>query len=225
LIDDTNDVAYGLFVENCAPRENLMKSIVLVPIFAAALIVAGVAPAAAENLVIGSYYAGLCMQGAGAVTTAQCNGGGGQVFQFSGYGPISQGGRCLQGTGRGNPVTLQPCNNTADQKWAFNGQQLNNEGGWCADIERESKSPGARVIAYNCKNSVNQHWRKGVIVSGPQVGLSASATTALQRRPPQPGSVVDMRTGNIIAAGGGNVIAQGGGNIIAAGGGNFIQFR
>lgn len=205
------------------------------------LIRTGPAPAPGST-VIGSYYAGLCMEMHGTAVTARCNGNGAQIFQFSGYGPLTQGGRCLQGTGANQPLSLQPCNNSKNQKWAFSGNRLNNEGGWCADIERESRNPGARVIAYQCKGSVNQQWRRGALKSAQQLGMPQSALANAQRagagqpvdlRTGQPagvvaaggGNVVAAGGGNVVAAGGGNVVAAGGGNVVAAGGGNFIQFQ
>lgn len=212
-------------------------------LFAAFIATYAAAPAHAANSVIASHYAGLCIQisGSGAVT-AKCTATGAQQFAFSGYGVIQHGGKCLTGTGDTKQLFLAPCKSgNKDQKWGFqkNGQ-LNNEGGWCADIERESKNSGARVISYKCKGSTNQKWRLGEVLAAKSIkGMPPATVASLQRA--QPGQVVDLKSGkligqdggsivasgggNIVAAGAGNLVASGGGNIVAAGGGNLINFK
>lgn len=187
----------------------------------------GAAPAAAQ--MIGSYHAG-CLQGGGAVTVQHCNAANGaQHFAFTGYGPIKQGNSCLTSVGEGRALTMQACGNNPNQRWAFKGRQLNNEGGWCADVKGQGRHAGAEVIAWKCHGQSNQQWaRVGVKPATSVPGISQQAVNAIKTAPA--GSVVDIKTGRIVAAGGGNLIGDGGGTliskggagIVAAGGGNIV---
>ena len=198
------------------------------------------APAFADNTVIGSYHAG-CMQGGGSVSIAPCNSASAaQQFQFSGYGQIQQGSACLTGDGQfakdgktpvGTPLTMKPCDTkNKNQKWAFNGRQLNNEGGWCADIKGAGRGSGTPVIAWTCTGRSNQQWGKVVTRPASNVrNMTPAATKALQTAPA--GSVIELNSGRVVSQGGGNVVSQGGGNIVshdggtvvAAGGGNVVS--
>lgn len=91
-----------------------------------------------------------------------CHGAANQQFHFvtGSYGQIQDGnGRCLSTSGgAGASLVAVPCQNVPAQRWALqpNGR-LNNEQGWCADVEGGG-GQGARVIAWHCNNQGNQTW-------------------------------------------------------------------
>jgi hypothetical protein len=147
---------------------------------------------------------------------------------FSGYGQIRQGGQCLTGSTGGQQLRWDACRGgDKGQIWALNGSKLNNELGWCADVERGRQAAGTHVLAYQCNGGGNQQWHGHPSRSAQSVaaGIADPATRAkflAAANSARPGTPISLATGQVIAAGGDNVVAPGGANVIAAGGGNVV---
>jgi len=155
-----------------------------------------------------------------------CHGGDNQAFRFASgsYGQIVlPNGKCLTGgSSSGLPLMARTCASTVHQKWAFQSNgQLNNEAGWCADIEGGGRGAGTRVVSYKCQNSSNQMWYPAVTAKQATLGLQALANVG-NRTGTSFISSLGFSMGNLVAAGGGNLVAAGGGNLVAAGGGNVV---
>ncbi len=147
---------------------------------------------------------------------------------FSGYGPIQLNGRCLTGRASGQPLGWEACNNDKSQKWSLSGGKLNNEGGWCADVEGNRAGANVRVIAYKCTGAPNQKWKAHMAESAQSVAGKISNAAVKQAflqtaQSAAPGSVISLSTGKIISGGAGNIISGGAGNIISGGAGNVIS--
>lgn len=147
---------------------------------------------------------------------------------FSGYGLIQMNGRCLTGHNGGQPLTWEGCNGgDRNQKWSLSGGRLNNEAGWCADVEGNRSGAGVHVIAFKCTGAPNQQWKSHYVesaqaaaakIGNPQV--KAEFLKTAQSAPP--GAVISLSTGRIVAQGAGNIVAQGAGNVVAQGAGNIV---
>lgn len=182
--------------------------------------------AAAANIAYISSSGGYMLHGSGGATLA--NWQGQAPISFSGYGQIKQGGQCLGGSAGGQQLKWEGCRSgDKGQIWALNGSKLNNELGFCADVERGNQAAGTRVLAYQCNGGSNQKWR----------GHAAESAQSMAGRIPnpavrdkfintansaRPGTIISLATGQAVAAGGANVVAAGGGNVVAAGGGNVV---
>lgn len=178
------------------------------------------------------------------------------ISGFSGYGQISINGRCLTGRQGNQPLRFEPCRHgDTSQTWKLSGGQLNNEGGWCADVEGNRGGPGVRVLAWQCSRAVNQRFRAHQLVSAQEFARQAIRDPNISRafvesaNRARPGQLISVASGRlvgdgggtligqdgagvvatdgagIVAAGGGNIVAAGGGNIVAAGGGNVRGTR
>lgn len=195
---------------------------------AAAACCAASAAASAGNIAYIASASGYLLHMSG--NTAVTAGWRGQppIQGFSGYGTIQMNGRCLAGRSGGQPLTWDGCNGgDRAQRWSLSGGRLNNEAGWCADVEGNRGGANVRVIAYKCSGAPNQHWRGLSLEPGREVakriGNPAVRSAFLKTLSSAPaGAVISLATGNVIAAGGANVINAGGANVIAAGGANVI---
>jgi Ricin-type beta-trefoil lectin domain len=146
---------------------------------------------------------------------------------FSGYGQIKMNERCLTGRTGNQPLTWEGCGNDAAQRWKLSGGQLNNEGGWCADVEGARGGAGVRVMAWKCSGSSNQKWRTHPVVSAQTAASRISdpnvkATFLANAAKASAGALISTRTGQMVAAGGGNLIGNDGSTMVAAGGGNMV---
>lgn len=147
---------------------------------------------------------------------------------FTGYGQIHLNGQCLTGKAASQQLRWEACRGgDKSQVWALANRRLNNEAGWCADVEGNRAGAGVRVLAYKCSGAINQQWNAHTAVAAQtaaaRISNAAVRTEFLRNaQSARPGAVISLATGKVIAAGGGNVIAAGGGNVIAAGGGNVI---
>lgn len=146
---------------------------------------------------------------------------------FSGYGQIKMSGRCLTGRNGNQPLTWEGCGNDAAQRWKLSGGQLNNEGGWCADVEGARGGAGVRIMAWKCSGSSNQKWRSHPIVSAQTAAARISDqnvknTFISNASRASAGQLISTRTGQMVAAGGGNLIGNDGSTMVAAGGGNMV---
>lgn len=146
---------------------------------------------------------------------------------FSGYGQIRLNGQCLGGKD-GQPLRWEGCRGgDKGQVWAFSNGKLNNELGWCADVEGGRTGAGVRVLAWRCSGASNQRWKSHQVESGQSVAArignpSTSRTFLDTMRVARPGEVISLATGRVVSAGGANAVAAGGANVVAAGGGNVV---
>lgn len=194
-------------------------------------------PAQAD--VLGSKHApGKCLDAKNNVEAIvwDCHGGSNQQVSFSGYGAFKVGGRCLGAAGQsmqqGEQLVFTACNNNnLGQRWAFYRGALRNELGYCADIKGGSKTSGTPVIAWSCHGGANQKWGLASMFKSnlpelirlpPGTTLKISGTSLVDAKS---GRVIAPSGGNAVAGGGGNVVAGGGGNVVAVGGGNLMQFN
>jgi hypothetical protein len=169
---------------------------------------------------------GYMLHGSGGAVLADWRGQA--PIAFSGYGQIRQGGQCLTGSTGGQQLRWDACRGgDKGQVWALNGSKLNNELGWCADVERGAQAAGTRVLAYQCNGGDNQKWR-GLAAQPAQSVAAGIPDPAIRKRfldavnGARPGDVISKASGQVVASGGGNAVAAGGANVIAAGGGNVV---
>lgn len=205
------------------------------------LFLAGVgllASAAHGTVFVSAHAPGMCLGNNNGVADIDYCGPDNKV-DFNNYGPIQLRGLCL-GTddnnpeGRGlrwetcrpqaNASARDPCKYQPDQCWKLQPSgQLNNEQGWSADIEGESRSNGARVIAYKYSGRSNQNWGEGFLYTTDSYASASNMNLVGRAQLKAFDTYVTNNRATLVAAGGGNVIAASGGNIVAAGGGNFVQ--
>lgn len=191
------------------------------------LTLSGGAATAANMAYISSASGYLLHNNGGTAVTADW-GGRGPVQGFSGYGQVHLNGQCLTGANGGQPLRWEGCRGgDKSQIWALSGRKLNNELGWCADVEGNRGGAGVRILAYKCTGAVNQQWRGHEPQSIRSVAASIGnpAVRALFEdsvRVARPGDIISKDTGRVVAAGGGNAVAAGGANVVAAGGGNVV---
>lgn len=154
------------------------------------------------------------------------------ISGFTGYGPIRASGRCLTGRGpEGRPLTWEGCRSgDKAQIWALSNARLNNESGWCADVEGNRPGAGVRVLAWRCTGAVNQRWKAHAIVSANEVAQriqnpQARAAFINNAARAQPGQMIDARSGGLIGVDAGTLRRAGQamivvrpGQLIAAGG-------
>jgi hypothetical protein len=182
--------------------------------------------AAAGEIAYISSSGGYMLHGSGGATLADWRGQA--PVSFTGYGQIKQGGQCLTGATGGQQLRWEGCRGgDKGQIWALNGSKLNNELGWCADVEGGRQAAGTRVLAYKCSGASNQQWRGHAAQSAQSVaGRISNANVRSQflatANSARPGTIISLATGQAVAAGGANVVAAGGGNVVAAGGGNVV---
>lgn len=169
--------------------------------------------------------------GGAAVTAAWA--GQAPIAGFSGYGQVRVNGRCLSGPGpAGQPLRWESCRRgDKGQVWALANRRLNNELGWCADVEGNRSGPGVRVLAWSCTGAINQQFKAHPVVSAESVAAripdpAVRQTFVQTAQTARPGAAISLATGRLVgldagtlnAAGGQNMIAAGSGNLIAAGG-------
>lgn len=194
----------------------------------ALLCTAGASVQAAEIAYISSSSGYVLDDGRGAAVTANWNGQR-PLSGFGGYGQVRLNGRCLTGNGpAGQQLRWDACRNgDKAQVWALDNKQLNNELGWCADVEGNRNGAGVRVLAWKCSRAVNQQFKAHHVVSA-QSAASRIADPAVRQaflqtaQTARPGSAISLQTGRLIGLDGGTLIAAGGMNMIAAGNGNLI---
>jgi hypothetical protein len=166
-------------------------------------------------------------QGAAAVTRNWD--GAASIQGFSGYGAIRIDGQCLTGNGSDQQLRWEGCR-SADkgQIWRLSGRKLNNELGWCADVQGNRNGAGVPVLAYKCNGAGNQQWKALEKESAQGFAARKIPDQAVSRvfiataQSAAAGTLISTATGRVVAAGGGNAVAAGGGNVIAAGGGNVV---
>jgi len=195
--------------------------------------------AAYATVFVSSHAPGMCLGNNNGVADIDYCGPDNNVVFNNNYGAIQLRGLCL-GTdgsspeGRGlrwetckaqaNPSPRDSCRNEPDQCWKLQTSgQLNNEQGWAADVEGQSRSNGARVIAYKYSGGSNQNWGEGFLYTTETYASAANLNIIGKAQLKAFDSYVSSNRASIVASGGSNVIAASSGKIVAAGDGNFIQ--
>ncbi len=148
---------------------------------------------------------------------------------FSGYGAIRVNGRCLTAPGpAGQPVRWGGCRQgDKSQIWALSNRRLNNELGWCADVEGNRQGAGVRLVAWNCSGAVNQQFNAHWVVSAQSVAARIPDPAVRQKflqtaQTARPGAVISTATGGLVGPDGGTLISAGGRNMVSTGSGNLI---
>lgn len=157
------------------------------------------------------------------------------ITGFSGYGQIRMNDRCLAGRNGGQPLTWEGCaRGDRAQIWGFSNGRLNNELGWCADVEGNRGGSGVRVLAWQCSGAINQRWKRHDVVSGAQVvSRIREPNTRAQvdnfARTAQPGQALRLSAAQasqlpaeLIGLDGATLIGLDGATLISAGGQNFV---
>lgn len=194
----------------------------------AAIALAALAGAAQAQIAYISSASGYMLNASGSTAVTADWRGQPPIQGFGGYGNIQMGGRCLTGRTGGQPLTWEGCNGADKaQRWALGGGKLNNELGWCADVEGNRGGAGVRVLAWQCGGQVNQRWRshRALTVQQAAAGIANPAARAAFERnaaSAPPGSVISGATGQIVGAGAGNIVGAGAGNLVSIGGGNVV---
>ena len=157
------------------------------------------------------------------------------ISGFSGYGQIRMNDRCLAGRNGGQPLTWEGCaRGDRAQVWGFSNGRLNNELGWCADVEGNRSGAGVRVLAWQCSGAINQRWKRHDVVSASNIvnGIrDANTRTVVDNfaRTAQPGQTLRL-TGaqasqlpaGLIGLDGASLIGLDGASLISAGGLGFV---
>lgn len=191
---------------------------------AAAFALAACAAHASEVAYIASSGGYMLHNQGGAAATRDWDGAA-AIQGFSGYGAIRVDGQCLTGSASGQPLRWESCRaGDKGQVWKLSSGKLNNELGWCADVQGGRSGAGVPVVAWQCSGAPNQQWKalgkvpaqdyaarhiKDPSIRGAFIGTAQSA---------KPGTVISTATGRVVSAGGANVVSAGGANVVSAGG-------
>ena len=166
-------------------------------------------PGLATDRLVSAQGASVCLgdRGGSAVLGACAD----SVAEFSGYGEIRSHGRCLTSSNKGAPLSWSPCANRPAQRWAIAGNGLlRNEAGWCADAERQGRSLGTRVIAWDCQSTApsNQRWSATTHQAGTASTLTRRALTEADVS-----QMLRMNAHRMTLSQAMGIVAQGGGNL------------
>jgi len=153
------------------------------------------------------------------------------ISGFAGYGAIRMDNQCLTGKSGNQPLQWETCRRgDKAQTWGYSNGRLNNELGWCADVEGNRNGAGVRVMAWSCSGASNQRWKAHRPVSLQSVlaqvrdpstrqAIEAGARSA---RPGQPLPLTPAQQqqlpASLIQATGGSLIGLDGATLISAGG-------
>lgn len=171
---------------------------------------------------IGSSSGYVLHSNGGGAVVANWNGQA-PIQGFTGYGQIRMDGLCLTGRNGQQQLRWESCKGgDKSQIWAISNKRLNNELGWCADVEGNRQGPNVRVLAWQCSGAINQQWNDFRAVSLQSVlsritdatiraGIEAKIRNA---RPGFKVQLTERESAAIIAAGGLNLIAAGGQNLV-----------
>lgn len=202
-----------------------MNSTIRRGLAAASFLICGSAFAAIDHI---SSASGFVLDNSGGNAVTANWQGQSRLQGFTGYGQIKYNGQCLTGRQGGQPLRWENCaGRDPAQTWSLQGRKLNNEGGWCADVEGARNGAGVRVLAYKCSGAGNQQWNAHRVEAASTAAARISnpavrAEFLKNAQSARAGAVISTSTGKLVAAGGGNLVAAGGGNLVAAGGGNLV---
>lgn len=193
----------------------------------------GASAAMSADIAYISSASGYVVHDAGGTAVTANWAGQAPISGFSGYGAIRVNGRCLTAPGpAGQPVRWEGCRQgDKSQIWALSDRRLNNELGWCADVEGNRQGAGVRLVAWNCSGAVNQRFTAHRVVSAQSVAARIPDPGVRQKflqtaQTARPGAIISTATGGLVgldagtltSAGGQNMVSTGSGNLIAAGG-------
>lgn len=200
----------------------------LTTLIASALALGATAATAADIAYISSATGYMVHDSGGTAVTANWAGQA-AISGFRGYGPIQINGRCLTTSGpAGQPLRWQNCvRGNKAQIWALSNKRLNNELGWCADVEGNRQGAGARLVAWQCHGAANQQFKAHRLVSAQQAAAQIRDPGVKQAfirnaQNARPGQIISQSTGQLLNVGVGGLISAGGMNLVAAGSGNLI---
>jgi len=206
-----------------------MRSRFYIALGAFTLAVASTSALASEVAYISSSSGYMLHNSSGRAVTRNWDGAS-AIQGFGGYGAIRLDGQCLTGNAGQQPLRWEPCRGgDKSQVWALNGRKLNNELGFCADVEGNRGGAGVTVMAWSCTGAANQQWKSHGRESAQafatrmirDAGVRSAFVSSAQSAPP--GAVISVATGRVVSAGGGNVVSAGGANVVSAGGGNVVS--
>jgi len=167
-------------------------------------------------------------QGGNAVTRDW--NGASPIQGFSGYGAIRMDGQCLTGKTNGQTLRWESCRGgDKGQVWKLSGRTLNNELGFCADVQGNRIGAGVPVLAWNCSGAANQQWKPLGGQQSAQAVASRISDSAVRSaflstaQSAGAGTVISLSTGRVVSAGGANAVSAGGANVVSAGGGNVVS--
>jgi hypothetical protein len=211
------------------PEETLMKFRLRRLALVATVSCFGTSTAMSADIAYISSASGYMVHDAGGTAVTANWAGQAPISGFSGYGAIRVNGRCLTAPGpAGQAVRWAACRQGDKAKiWALSNRRLNNELGWCADVEGNRQGAGVRLVAWSCHGAVNQQFKAHRVVSAQSVATripdpGVRQTFLQTAQTARPGAVISMSTGRLVGPDGGTLIAAGGQNMVAAGSGNLI---
>lgn len=197
----------------------------------AGLLVSCTALAQAQSIVYLSSSSGYMLHRNGNTAVTADWRGQAPISGYSGYGAIRMDNLCLTGRNGNQPLSWESCRQgDKSQTWGYRNGRLNNELGWCADVEGNRRGAGVRVMAWSCSGAVNQTWKvhRPVSLSSvlPQVrdpaARQAIENSARSARPGQPlpltPAQLQQLPPGLIQATGGSLIGLDGATLIGAGG-------
>jgi hypothetical protein len=142
---------------------------------------------------------------------------------------IKNDGTCLDASGGpGRAVRSLRCNDGASQAWTIHttGQiESQQHAGQCLDVAG-GLGANRTVLLYGCdyapdaQRRNNQRFVFGTVK--PRSLVSGATSLPLNGLLAPGRTVVDARSGGVIAVGGGNVVSAGGANVVSAGGANVV---
>ena len=194
-------------------------------------------PAAAQNIGYISSASGFMLYRSGNIAITANWQGQKPITNFSGYGSITMDRLCLTGARGQQPLTWAKCvKGSQAQTWKYSNGKLNNEFGWCADVEGNRTSAGARVLAWKCHNESNQRWKAHRVVSGASTLKKVRSPVTRKKindflNASKPGQtlileksdIVDLKDSGLIGLDGASIIGLDGASLISAGGMNLIS--
>ena len=207
-----------------------MRTITRAMVFVVVAMTAGMVQAQEIPYISSSSGYMLNASGGGAVTADWK--GQAPIQGFTGYGQVKTNGSCLTGRDGQQQLRWESCKSgDKAQIWALSNGRLNNELGWCADVEGNRSGPGVRVLAWKCSGAINQQWSGAKTVSANDYlnkiqDRSVRDALSAKIRSANPGSriqLTDKESSALIAAGGLNLMSKssGSGSLIGLDGANL----
>jgi hypothetical protein len=185
----------------------------------------------AQEIAYISSASGYMLHQSGNIAVTAAWNGQRPITGFSGYGQININGSCLTGRTGGQPLTWERCSRgDRAQVWGYSNGRLNNELGWCADVEGNRAGANVRILAWQCSNAVNQRWKRHDLVSrsnavngirDPNLRTAVDnfiATSQPGQMMPLTGAQASQLPSNLIGLDGASLISAGGLGLISAGG-------
>jgi hypothetical protein len=205
-------------------RRSTMKSILL-----AGALLLHVSAASAQPIQYLSSSSGYMLHRNGNTAVTANWSGQAPINGFSGYGAVRMDGLCLTGRNGNQPLQWETCK-SADkaQVWGYSNGRLNNELGWCADVEGNRGGAGVRVLAWRCSGASNQTWKVHRLVPAAEV-LSRVSNAEMRRsietqlKNAVPGQAMKLTQDQLRSIPRDALIGLDGATLISAGGLGFVS--